>query len=229
MNKNQTAIQLVCFDIGGVLIRIANDWREAFGLAGLPAPKALEMAKTITHHNQTDPDHHDAAFSDAAIAYETGKTDDATYLQAMMQRRTGMSEEEARSIMRVWLIEPFEGVSQIIDEVNATPATSACLSNTNLLHWRQMESDARYGSMLSKLDRHFTSFKMGVRKPEPGIYEQVEQTMGLPGQQILFFDDLEMNINAARARGWRAERINPRDNPARQMREHLKTHGLIER
>ena len=215
MSDDQLAVQLVCFDIGGVLIRIVDDWHDAFRLAGLNLPDAAGNGDG------------EAAFRAAARAYETGRIDDAAFLAAMTQRLGGLTTDQARAIMSSWLIEPFEGVAQVIELVNATTAVTACLSNTNLLHWRQMEADARYGPMLRKLDQHFTSFDMGARKPEPAIYEQVEQVMGLPGQRILFFDDLEKNVAAARGRGWRAERIDPRGDPAAQMRRCLVELGVV--
>jgi epoxide hydrolase-like predicted phosphatase len=46
------------------------------------------------------------------------------------------------------------------------------------------------------------SSEVGCRKPEPRIYTLVESQLGLPGQGLLFIDDLGVNLKAAKARGW---------------------------
>jgi putative hydrolase of the HAD superfamily len=44
---------------------------------------------------------------------------------------------------------------------------------------------------------------VGMRKPEPGIYELTLQRLELPGEACVFLDDLEVNVEAARAQGMR--------------------------
>ncbi len=43
---------------------------------------------------------------------------------------------------------------------------------------------------------------------------------------MLFFDDAEENVRAARAVGWRAERIDPAGDTARQMTGALAEHDV---
>lgn len=57
---------------------------------------------------------------------------------------------------------------------------------------------------LREFDRAFVSGRMRVSKPDPAIYRAVEEGMGLPPDALLFTDDREENVEAARARGWRA-------------------------
>jgi putative hydrolase of the HAD superfamily len=42
---------------------------------------------------------------------------------------------------------------------------------------------------------------VGMRKPEPGIYELMLGRLGLPGSECAFLDDLEVNVEAARQQG----------------------------
>jgi len=42
---------------------------------------------------------------------------------------------------------------------------------------------------------------VGMRKPEPGIYELMLERLGLPGAACAFVDDLDVNIAAAREHG----------------------------
>ena len=46
-------------------------------------------------------------------------------------------------------------------------------------------------------------------KPEEPIYRLTERRMGLPPHRLLFLDDTEANVLAARAFGWRAEVYPP--------------------
>lgn len=62
-----------------------------------------------------------------------------------------------------------------------------------------------------EFDRAYVSAHLGVLKPEPRIYEIVEQDCGIAPDRLLFTDDKEDNIAAARARGWQAHHF---DGPA---------------
>ena len=45
------------------------------------------------------------------------------------------------------------------------------------------------------------SGEVGLRKPDPAIYELAVQRLGLPAEQIVFVDDLRPNVRAAVAAG----------------------------
>ena len=55
---------------------------------------------------------------------------------------------------------------------------------------------------LNEFDRHYVSGHMRVVKPEPLIYQMVEQDCGITPEALLFTDDRIDNINVATARGW---------------------------
>jgi putative hydrolase of the HAD superfamily len=44
---------------------------------------------------------------------------------------------------------------------------------------------------------------VGMRKPDPGIYELTLERLGLPAEACVFVDDLQINVDAARALGMR--------------------------
>lgn len=60
---------------------------------------------------------------------------------------------------------------------------------------------------LQDFDRRYVSGVMGVIKPDPRIYEMVEEDCGLPPQSLLFTDDRADNITAAARRGWRTHQF----------------------
>lgn len=60
---------------------------------------------------------------------------------------------------------------------------------------------------LTDFDRLYVSGRMGVIKPDPRIYEMVEDDCGLPPASLLFTDDRADNITAAARRGWRTHQF----------------------
>lgn len=60
---------------------------------------------------------------------------------------------------------------------------------------------------LTDFDRLYVSGRMGVIKPDPRIYEMVEEDCGLPPDRLLFTDDRADNITAAARRGWRTHQF----------------------
>lgn len=75
---------------------------------------------------------------------------------------------------------------------------------------------------LSDFDRRYVSGQMGVTKPDPRIYQMVEEDCGLPPDALLFTDDRADNIAAAAARGWRTHHFTgPEGLAARLVAEGL--------
>ncbi|WP_127901395.1 HAD family hydrolase [Solirhodobacter olei] len=81
---------------------------------------------------------------------------------------------------------------------------------------------ARY-AFLNDFDRHYVSAHLQVMKPEPRIYEIVEEDCGLAPEALLFADDRPENIAAAQARGWRGHLF---EGPA-GWAERLVSEGLL--
>ncbi len=75
------------------------------------------------------------------------------------------------------------------------------LSNTNALHARQFVP--QFADVLAPFDALVLSHEVGVRKPDPRIYEHCRRLAGRPAAECLFIDDLPTNVDAALACGWR--------------------------
>ena len=54
-------------------------------------------------------------------------------------------------------------------------------------------------------DELFFSCHVGYQKPHHGFYEFIQSALHMSGEQILFWDDMEKNVFAARELGWNAE------------------------
>ena len=79
--------------------------------------------------------------------------------------------------------------------------------------------------LASRFDRLFFSCYLGVRKPDPEFYRRVTLELGVPPASLLFFDDQQANVDAARAAGWHAELYEIGDS----LLPALSRHGVITR
>ncbi|MFI0409678.1 HAD family hydrolase [Actinomadura sp. 3N508] len=65
--------------------------------------------------------------------------------------------------------------------------------------------EARHGDWLSRFDTLTYSCRIGVAKPDPRAYEICAARLGVRPSDVLFFDDTERNVIAARKAGMQAE------------------------
>ena len=104
-------------------------------------------------------------------------------------------------------LHPNEPMIELMRELKAGGRRMAMLTN-NVREWEPV-----WRSMLP-VDEIFETVVdsgfVGCRKPEPRIYEMTLGRLGLPAAACLFIDDLEPNIDGARALGMNA--VHFRDN-----------------
>ncbi len=207
-------IQLIIFDLGGVLIRLCEGWDHACRLAGVTPTRPLadaDMGQVIRLVHQEE-----------VGALEHGKFFD------LVGPLLGLTPMQTLAMSNAWLCGGYPGIDDLIDSINHAGLQTACLSNTNGNHWRAMTDPGHpNGLPLDRLHHRFASHLVKDRKPNPSIYRHVEQATGTPGQCILFFDDSAENIAAASAQGWQTCHITDTQNPVDQMTSHLKRHNLI--
>lgn len=72
------------------------------------------------------------------------------------------------------------------------------VSNTNPWHMAYLVE--RY-PFLACFDAHVLSYEVGVRKPQPEMFEAALSAAGAPPNQCLYFDDMEEHLAAARSLG----------------------------
>lgn len=207
------AIQLVCFDLGGVMVRVCMSWRDVLARIGITPDD--DLAHLIEDHRR-DPQVHD---------FETGRIDAPTFCRrAAQQLRLDPSDIERA--LDDWLLGPYPGFDAVLERLNTNGIATACLSNTNPHHWTMMTGNGANRLPLASMRWHFASHTIGLMKPDPRIYEHVEQTTGIDPGAILFFDDNAENIAAARRRQWCAEPIDPDGDTAAQISQCLQRYGL---
>lgn len=220
-----TSIRLVCFDLGGVLVRICQSWAEAYRAAG------LDVREEPTHPSIR------ARRLELASLHGIGRISLDEWAKGASEAMRGVySAEELKRAHDAFTLEQHPGAIELVDELHAAGAATACLSNTNHTHWRRLihcdgdrtlEGAPRYPAVV-RLQRHFASHLLGLAKPDDAIYARFEELTGAPPSSILFFDDLEENVAAARQRGWNAEQVTASHLDAvAQMRRHLQRLGVL--
>ncbi len=74
------------------------------------------------------------------------------------------------------------------------------LSNTDALHFGCVRPRV---PILDRFDGFVLSYEVGLAKPDPEIFREALRRAGAPPERTAFFDDVEVNVAAARALGIR--------------------------
>jgi len=74
--------------------------------------------------------------------------------------------------------------------------------------------------LAQRFDKLFFSCRLGVKKPQPELYQRVTTELGLAPASLLLVDDQQANIDAAHAAGWQAELYSFGDDLAEIWRRH---------
>lgn len=190
-------MQVLLFDLGGVIV----DYRGPERLVALSHGKlSLSQAR-------------EALSCDVLHAFERGEISEKTFSESIT-RDCGLdlSPEAFIADFETWPERYLPGTEALIANLKGR-ARLACLSNINEPHWRR----CRALNLPRLFDAHFLSYEMGARKPDPKIYESVIASLGVPAADILFFDDVETNIDAAKRHGMRAHYVSPEGGLAEAM------------
>ena len=212
-------IRIVVFDLGGVVVRICRSIQEAGRLVGIEIPDS-----DITSDKR-------AERKAIHFQYERGRLSCDQFFAAIAQTTGGKyTPEQFRAMHEAWIVGEYPGVAALIDDIHEAGLDTGVLSNTNASHWAQMQpvpsatgriTPPRFPTPAKPRHKH-ASHLLGLAKPEPAIYTEFARLTGYQGRDILFFDDLEENIRAAREAGWHARTIDHQGDPAAQMRLALR-------
>jgi glucose-1-phosphatase len=207
-----TAVEMVCFDLGGVLVRISQNWQEALDSAGVESPKGRIYTMPLTACEIFD-------------QYQAGALDADAYFAGMAEFFGGISPEDAKKVHNGILIEPYPGTYKLVRDLHKAGYRTGCLSNTNEPHWETMH-DGETLPAIASLGVKMASHDVKLQKPDEAIFRAFENASGLTGAQIVYFDDTAVNVDAAKGIGWRAYLIDPKADTTEQMRAALAAEGV---
>jgi putative hydrolase of the HAD superfamily len=189
MASQNQQIRVVLFDVGGVLVEVS----------GVPTMLAW-MGNRITPEELwrmwlTSP---------VVRAFETGRTTPDVFADQLIA-------EMALPVGPETLLEEFTRFTQgllpgALELVGRVPRryTRATLCNTNSLQWPRLMKDMRRAEAF---DHHFASHLMGKIKPDEEVFHHVTRTLHCAPGEILFLDDNQLNVEAAKRVGLRAVQV----------------------
>jgi len=198
-------IDCVVFDLGGVLVELGGV-RDFGDLIGEPDDEQV-WARWLSNRWVRD--------------YERGWCSSDTFARGMVEQyQLETTADEFMEQFRAWPKGLFDGAHELVETL-ACSVQVACLSNTNELHWSRQSDALRLAELFPT---RFLSHELGLIKPDREIYEHVVDQLDVAASSLLFLDDNQLNVDAAREAGWQAVRVQGPE----QARECLQEHGLIE-
>ena len=232
-------ISWVVFDLGGVIVRIHHSWQHAAAAAGVSgainsthdvarahAPNSTsDAAPNSTPHSMFDPTLHRADdFRTLVSEQQRGMLSHDDFCSGVSQLTSGvLSAQDVARIHTAVIVGAYDGVEQLVLQLNKRGLSTACLSNTNHQHWQFMHSMAAFNAIQHRHASHLFQ----LEKPNQAIFRAFESATQARSCDILYFDDLADNIAAATQAGWRAILIDPHGETVPQIRRALATHGVL--
>jgi len=198
-------VSAIAFDLGNVLVQVDHE-RFCRGLGELAGLSAAEVYGAV-FETKLEP------------AYDKGQVSSREFYQGIAARfRLSLSYSH---FCRLWcgIFDPMEGVEAVLAHL-AARFPLFLLSNTNELHFRFIQE--HFPAILQPFQAFILSFLVGSRKPEPEIYQALVQRAGRPAGEILYLDDKQPFVAAAREQGLVAWQFF---SPG-ELRQELQRHGL---
>ncbi len=182
--RSPTKIKAFFFDIGGVLVKVDSsesiqNLSEALGV------DADQIQNGMTHALLT--------------SYEKGHLSSNQFYEQLLINcgsNKNMSLSQFRTYWQDVLFPHDESIAFLGRAVKDFSVW--LLSNTNDFHYDILMQDFPF---MKWVKGGTYSFMLGSMKPEPLIYEHAIKQCGFRPEEILFIDDLEVNVQAARDQG----------------------------
>lgn len=86
---------------------------------------------------------------------------------------------------------------------------------------RSEKKASAIAEIMSKFEIVIESSKVGIRKPNPAIYELACEEMGISPEQAVYLDDLGINLKPARALGMTTIKVLNADQALDELEGHL--------
>ncbi|MCK9409248.1 MAG: HAD family phosphatase [Bacteriovoracaceae bacterium] len=177
-----SVLKVILFDLGRVLMHIDFD--------------AFPNGLGLTTQEQRLP--YTGLTKKIVRKYEEGKISTNEFLDAMVPvYNYRFSREQILNAFNDIIVEDNQDIIAFVEEVRAKYRLGV-LSNTCACHWEKVE---RISSIIKIFPDLFTSFHLGVMKPDPIIYQRVCETISVAPDQVLFIDDLKENVVGAQTFG----------------------------
>jgi putative hydrolase of the HAD superfamily len=200
----------VVFDFGGVVFR----WQP------------MQLLRQVLPHRAAD----DAAAGELAALlfqgfvpgsdwalFDLGRID-AEGLAQRIAQRSGLAAAEVAQVIAAIPphLEPQPGTVALMQALHQAGRPLYYLSNMPLPYADHLERSHAFFSWFSG---GIFSSRVGLIKPEPGIFGLAQQRFGIAPGRSVFIDDHPANIEAARRLGWQAVHFHDAEQCGRELRQ----------
>ena len=185
-------IKSILFDLGGVVLDV--DFNRVFkSLSSFSGINELLIKSKFS-------------FDKAYEQFERGEIDSIKYYESLRESLgIEVPDAEFEDAWNNIFDAEISGIKEVLDKVNRDIDLYA-FSNTNEIHYQFLSK--KFEATLKHFKEVFLSYKLKCRKPEIEAYKKVAQLMGHSFKEILFFDDLKENIDAAEHLGMRTKLVS---------------------
>ena len=163
---------------------------------------SIAARKIAAHSTKQVPDlRHFLGSSPILARYESGQLTRQQFFSEIQQITgfTGDIDEFSSDLADIFL--PIVPMIGLHEELRRRGFQTYVFSNTNDI---AVEHIRREFPFFKNFDGYVFSYEVKSMKPQPKIYEAVEKMSGRRGADLIYIDDRPENVEAGRARGWRA-------------------------
>ena len=203
--EGSSGIRLIISDFGGVICTF--DYR-------------IFCERLARRANRTADQVFAAAFSERLQAdFEIGKLSGREYHRALMARLHADVPYEEFYPMYGDIFTEIPATCDLLRRLHGQYPLYL-LSDTNEIHFGYVRKTV---AALSVFDDFIVSYRVGVMKPDPRIYQEALRRSGLPAWACVFVDDRPANVEAAARVGMHAVQF---ESPA-QLADELRRLGVV--
>lgn len=183
--KNQD-INVVMFDLGNVLVDLGSI-EQMYSMLNTQGDITEVWLKWLR--------------SPAVAAFDSGRISFDEFAERLPKEvGTQMDKETFKVRFKAWPKQLFDGALALVDSVKPQ-YHRAILSNTNAAHWPRLMNEM---GLAGHFHSYFASHLIGEVKPDLGIYQYVLNALQVSPESIVFVDDNQVNVDAAKALGIQA-------------------------
>jgi len=182
-------IRIVLFDVGGVLVEVTG----------------IDVILEWVGHRLTAEEVWRYWFRSPAVrAFETGRMEPEQFAaQLLSELDLDLRADAFLEAFVSWPARLYPGAMELLSRIPPS-YTRALLSNSNALHWPRVMDDLGLGAAF---EHRFVSHLIGWVKPDPEAFQHAIERLRCAPAEVLFLDDSELNVAAARDLGLRAVRV----------------------
>ena len=197
----ESTLKAIFFDIGGVLVRVDSS-RAINELSGTlqVSPETIREAMSV----------------ELLHKYEKGSLSSNQFYENLLMNCDSSAHMDLETFKAYWqdVLFPLPESIAFMERLK-TSYPLWLLSNTNDFHYDLLMASFPFMQWAAG---GTYSFKVGSMKPEPAIYQHALSNAGFAPQDVLFIDDLLVNVQAARDLGMHAVQFTGWDQFSRSIR-----------